>query len=71
MVKQAIISVFVLVALSACAHKAGKGHYCACGKSASAKCDTGHCATDASGAPAAAGATAEKGGCEDCKKAGH
>jgi hypothetical protein len=65
MFKQAIISVFVLLTLSACAHKAGKGHDCACGKETSAKCEGGHCATDA------AKATEEKGGCEDCKKAGH
>ena len=65
MFKQAIISVFVLLTLSACAHKAGKGHDCACGKESPAKCEGGHCATGE------AKAAAEKGGCEDCKKAGH
>ena len=64
MLKQAIISVFVLITLSACAHKAGKHHDCACGKESPAKCEGGHCATEAK-------ATEEKGGCADCKKAGH
>lgn len=63
MVKKVLVSVFVLMALSACAHKAGKGHDCACGKETTSKCEGGHCA-----AGHAAGEKADaKGGCADCK----
>ena len=73
--KQVFISLFVLLTLSACAHKESKGHDCACGKETSAKCAGGHCGTESS-APGAGAAehkhgSSEKGGCADCKAAGH
>jgi hypothetical protein len=61
MFKKAILSVFVLVAVSACAHKAGKGHDCASCKAEATKCEGGHCASDAN---------KEKSGCAECKEAG-